>query len=285
MSARGRARTALLALVVSSAAAASPAAPAPGTPVPGASKPGALTAAVGARPIGGRPAIAAGRTTTATSPFENVSNRSQTPVSSRASADLGEIAAPGALVAAIGRTPSPGWIEYRVAALDAHRSPCCYGPYDDEARMQRGCALERRDDMYVGGDRDRGGDRAASAGPVELRVFLRRDAAGIDRVRAYGSDCPVDLGGASVATVGRVAASESLEVLEGLALDGSKVRDQAFVAMAHHRGAVPVLRAIVESDRPKGLRRQALFWLGQVGDDAAFEVFDELLAEPDMPKR
>lgn len=41
--------------------------------------------------------------------------------------------------------------------------------------------------------------------------------------------------------------------------------------------AIPALRKLVESDRPREVRKQALFWLAQVDDAAVLPVFDELL--------
>jgi hypothetical protein len=41
--------------------------------------------------------------------------------------------------------------------------------------------------------------------------------------------------------------------------------------------AIPALRGLVESGQPREVRKQALFWLAQVDDEAVLPVFDELL--------
>jgi len=177
------------------------------------------------------------------------------------------------LAAAIGKAEPGTWIEYRVPLIDPERSPCCWGSYRGEA-LRKGCSLDGRN--YSMGD-----DRAVGLPGGELRIFLKRGATGIDRVQAYGSDCPVDVEGASLVRAQGITPADSLKTLgQWIVEDDHKVRDGALMALSSHEGAVPVLRAVVESDRPKAIRRDALFWLGQVGDEAAFAVFDELLAEP-----
>jgi HEAT repeat protein len=61
------------------------------------------------------------------------------------------------------------------------------------------------------------------------------------------------------------------------------VRKKAVFALSKlpHDRAIPALRALVESDRPRAIRREALFWLAQTNDDAVLPVFDELLAPND----
>lgn len=176
---------------------------------------------------------------------------------------------------ALANAPAGSWIEYRVPLIDAERSPCCWGSYRGE-EMKRGCSLTGSN--YTLDDDD---GKAGYLRSGELRVFLRRDGDGLDRIQAYGADCPVDTATETVRLVEGIAPAESLKLLgDAIVDDSNKVRQGALVALSNHDGAVPVLRAVVESDRPKSIRRDALFWLAQVGDDAAFAVFDELLADP-----
>jgi HEAT repeat protein len=41
--------------------------------------------------------------------------------------------------------------------------------------------------------------------------------------------------------------------------------------------AIAALKTLVESSRSREVRREALFWLAQVDDDAVLPVFDALL--------
>jgi hypothetical protein len=52
------------------------------------------------------------------------------------------------------------------------------------------------------------------------------------------------------------------------------------MAIALHPGnrSVETLAAIVKNGTDRKIREEALFWLGQSGSDAAFDVFDRLLS-------
>jgi HEAT repeat protein len=43
--------------------------------------------------------------------------------------------------------------------------------------------------------------------------------------------------------------------------------------------SIPVLRALVESDRPRAIRKEAMFWLAQQDSPEAFAVFDRIFGK------
>jgi len=60
------------------------------------------------------------------------------------------------------------------------------------------------------------------------------------------------------------------------------VKEQAVFALSQqpHEAGVPALIRIARTHREPGVRRKALFWLGQSGDPRALALFEELLTKP-----
>ena len=101
---------------------------------------------------------------------------------------------------------SPGqWLSYEVPMQPGRRSPCCFD-WDNRRNASPGvCQLEDR--SWNVGHSD--SDPIAPAGSM-LRVLVRRDADGHDRLRAVGSECAIDAGAATVVEAGTLDADASL---------------------------------------------------------------------------
>ena len=84
--------------------------------------------------------------------------------------------------------------------------------------------------------------------------------------------------------LGQKAGKRSLEVLGNVIEkvdDDTEVQKQAVFAISQRPKdeAVPLLIKIAKTHRKAGVRKQAMFWLGQTGDDRALEFFKEILSK------
>ncbi len=154
---------------------------------------------------------------------------------------------------------SPGqWLSYDVPLQPGVRTPCCFDWDGHRSATPGVCRLGERDWNFGSSDRDplaEPGDR--------LRLLLRRDADGFDRLRVLGAECPIDAAGATIVEAGDVSTDASLAFLEPSLAGQRKQRGQALVAIAHHAGssADRLLASVSESNKSKDLRRDAVFWL------------------------
>lgn len=169
---------------------------------------------------------------------------------------------------------SPGqWLSYEVPMQPGRRSPCCFD-WDNRRNASPGvCQLEDR--SWNVGHSD--SDPIAPAGSM-LRVLVRRDADGHDRLRAVGSECAIDAGAATVVEAGTLDADASLAFI-ALSLQGSeKERSQAVMAIAHHAGAGAdrVLADAANGARAR-LRRDAAFWLANARGEFGFRTVRTLI--------
>jgi len=88
----------------------------------------------------------------------------------------------------------------------------------------------------------------------------------------------------SVFWLGQAAGDAATRDLADLVDDGDldrDVKEQAVFALSQQPrdAGVPALIRIARTHREPGVRRKALFWLGQSDDPRALAVFEELLTE------
>ena len=85
-----------------------------------------------------------------------------------------------------------------------------------------------------------------------------------------------------VAQAAGKAASEGLEELVTDDSDDNDVRESAVFAISQLRKdeGVPILIRIVRTHPDPGIRKKAMFWLGQSNDPRAISLFEELLLKP-----
>jgi hypothetical protein len=170
---------------------------------------------------------------------------------------------------------APGeWLDYEVPMQPGVHAPCCI-EWSGTRPQDAACRLDR--DTWNSGHRD--SDPVAPDG-ARLRVLLRRDATGFDRIRAIGGSCPLDVAGEHVVSMGSIEPERSVALLaDALADADRRVRHDAVAAIAHHAGAAAdaALRHGADSSRPRGLRRDAVFWLARNRGEAGFRSVRALL--------
>lgn len=111
----------------------------------------------------------------------------------------------------------------------------------------------------------------------------KRDDAGVDfLIKVAESDPDREVKKQALFWLGQKAGQRSLEAL-GKVVDGSdddtEVQKQAVFAISQRPKdeAVPLLIKIAKTHAKPEVRKQAIFWLGQTGDERALEFFKEVL--------
>jgi hypothetical protein len=155
-------------------------------------------------------------------------------------------------------TASDGWVAYHVPMVAGVDGPCCY--------LVRGGATHKGCDLDSGSwsfDSDHNDPAIAVDGT--LAVYLRVEHGRVERVRAVGASCPVQIAG----TVRRIDAADPASSVAMLSSLIDRKADDAdhhgLIALAYHAdtSATRALARRAEPSRPFKEREQALFWLGQ----------------------
>lgn len=174
------------------------------------------------------------------------------------------------------------WRLFEIPLLAGQGAPCCLdGDWRGARRGAQACGLDEQ-----GWNID--GDRPAPAGE-RLKVFVRRDrsaAAGIDRLRAFGSSCALTDAAAAVPVV-PLTETAATELLSGLARQrAQRVSSAAVAALALQDGdgAGAALAALTAGGEPRRVRRDAAFWLTQTRGAAGYAAVRQLLASPDADR-
>lgn len=168
-----------------------------------------------------------------------------------------------------------GWSRYRVDIQPGVASPCCYTADGAGELKRRGCNL---DNVATSVTLD---DRAADVGELRLDVYLKSESGRVTRVRALGSNCPIE-SNRPIRDVADVSAADSIALLRSLAgmTDGKRSSsDGSLSALAFHAGedATLALIEIADSDGPKSNRDSALFWLGQTRGEPGAKKLDAVI--------
>ena len=119
--------------------------------------------------------------------------------------------------------------------------------------------------------------------PSSNAMILFRVAGGaVERIREYASHCSVDGAGMSVTWIENVDPRSSIRFLETLIDD---THHQALVALAAHADgeATDVLEKLARSDRPTGIRGDALFWLGIARGRRGYEIVRSITTNLNEP--
>lgn len=170
---------------------------------------------------------------------------------------------------------APGeWLSYEVPLQPGVRAPCCFSWQGREVR-DGVCQLDREGGNF--GTRD---SEALPPAGSSLRVLLRRDAAGFDRVWAIDSGCAIDAGAARVVEADAASTDDSIALLQqALGATRRKHWSQAVAAIALHAGA-KADRTLLDASRaeqPRAVRRDAIFWLAQARGEPGFRAVRALL--------
>ncbi len=117
---------------------------------------------------------------------------------------------------------------------------------------------------------------------VNLLVMVRLADGEIQKIRTFSRDCELDAGGLPVYWWSSVNPGQSMDFLETLVRQerSTKMAESAVQAIAHH--ATPRADEMLEdfaSDRREDVAEQAIFWLGQSGDQRALAFFEKILLD------
>ena len=167
--------------------------------------------------------------------------------------------------------PADGWASWRVPAVAGAPDWCCFG---DRADQRRVCDLDARHGSY--------GTNSDDAPADHTIIYARFKAGQLERLRAYGPTCRVQTTQA-VADLGDVDVDTSARWLATQLAGGNGHGSDVLAALATHAGAVAQgeLVRIARSDSVRDNRKDALFWLAQVGDaQAESAIRAALKAEP-----
>jgi hypothetical protein len=177
------------------------------------------------------------------------------------------------------------WVGYGVKG-GRRQLICCWTSFESGYNPCRaGCALEsRKDDGSFSIS-----DHSDCSGGSGVRILYRVQNGKIRRIRTVSDSCPVDAGGMRVVWLEGVGAPESVALLEsliGTGMDGRGKDDDdspALPAIAVHADASAdaALKRLVAAGRPRELRKQAAFWLGNSRGAAGYETLRPLLSDPD----
>ena len=202
------------------------------------------------------------------------------------------------------QTAQGQWIAFSMPVVEGTRSPCCWhGQWSNFREV--GCSLEKQHESYG----------TASDSPLTENViaYARITQNEVRSLRVVGEQCPVEGNGATVTWLGRVNSAASLNWLEAVARSdhGDSLSFSALYALALHRskdaserlyalageadgelaeeavfaisqlpgetGTQMLLELARDQQKPREVRRQALFWLANSDDDEAVAALADLL--------
>lgn len=185
----------------------------------------------------------------------------------------------GTLRAILVAQAAAAWVGYAEPIVPGERRSCCWNEGG-------GCALEPR-----AGDR---GVTVASPqtvkleGPTHLVVLLRVENHETGKIRTFTPECDLDAGGLPLIWLTGVTPAESIRFLQsiaksdrGTARDEIRMTDSAVAAIALHANpeADQALEELAAPNQREGLRRQAIFWLGNSRSRRGFEVISRIVRE------
>jgi hypothetical protein len=197
-------------------------------------------------------------------------------------------------VRALVATPAkPHWIGWQVITVKEAGTSCCFDSMDEFNKSGGkcwGCELEDEGGVMIGTRSDdvTGGKSVNLEGPRAMSILLRAASGKIGRVRAFSESCGLDAGGLSFTWIENVPPTESLELLEKLALDtqaqdddGDSFADSATMAIAMHKDpqADLILTRLAAPGHDEDLREQALFWLGNTRGRKGYEILKQVVKE------
>lgn len=195
-------------------------------------------------------------------------------------------------ITAVGSSPEPVWIAWRVPMVNGDRSICSM--WVDDRYAVRGDLL----DSNPASPNTTGRPQVTPPASVSLEagtnlILLARLVDGrLERLRRVTDDCPVDANGRTVYTLTGITTAESLRFLEALtrgdALNVSERRQLAETAIASigvHRdpAADAILDRLVSASSDATLRRSAATALGSARGAHGFDTLRTLIASEKDP--
>ncbi|HSK77826.1 MAG TPA: HEAT repeat domain-containing protein [Thermoanaerobaculia bacterium] len=164
------------------------------------------------------------------------------------------------------------WVAYSVPMTTGQGRLCCY----DKGGATT-CHLK---------DHSRGWGSRDLDQPLRdprLKVLLRFEAGELAEIRSFSEDCPLDVGGSRLASLGNVKPEESVAYLSELAKAGSagygNPAAEAVLALAMHRNADSALEELASAPSPRKTREDALFWIGRTRGESGARFLAGLLRD------
>ena len=116
----------------------------------------------------------------------------------------------------------------------------------------------------------------------ELEIYVRMESGRPQDIRIPGWQCERNTPPVAE-KLGTISAAESAAWLGRFISPRSDVSTEAMAAISAHPGGegTRILRNVVQSDGNRKNREEAIFWLAQSEDDAAFAFLDALLTRAD----
>jgi HEAT repeat protein len=117
-----------------------------------------------------------------------------------------------------------------------------------------------------------------------MRIYARFESGTLAKLRALSPSCPVE-SASGISDLGTFAPGESVAWLQGVAAQDSRVAGDAMAVIAVHRGeaALGFLLDAAAGGGVDDLRRDAIFWLGQVRIGEASADIQHLMFNDDLP--
>jgi hypothetical protein len=170
--------------------------------------------------------------------------------------------------------PQNGWVSWRVDAVEGARDWCCFSS-DQPGGRAAICDLDSRNSNYS--------SDSESPPVAQVQLYARMKDGEVERVRAYGPDCPVKAQG-TITDLGSVSNDASARWLATQLAGRSERFSDALAALAMHGGATAedelarMASTVGEGER----RKDALFWLGHARGEAGVRRIEPLLlSDPD----
>lgn len=171
--------------------------------------------------------------------------------------------------------PKDGWVSWRVDAVEGAQDWCCFSG-DQRGGRAPICDLDSRNSNYSSSD--------SSPSVTHVQLYARMKDGEVERVRAYGPNCPVRAQG-TITDLGTVSTDASAHWLTTqLARRKDERSSDALAALAMHAGstAEDELARMAGAANEGERRKDALFWLGHARGEAGVRRIEPMLvSDPD----
>lgn len=192
----------------------------------------------------------------------------------------------------VDKTSEPIWVGYAERQVAGDRLLCCenYDVMRDKVRGRCGnCHLEARDDGTNVTSNDSGNVRLEEG--RRIVVLFRVEQKQIGKIRVVSEDCTLDAGGRNVIWLTGVKPAESVAWLEKFVAEKyaghgkHDMSEDALTAIAMHAdpAADRALESFVTADKPKELREQTAFWLGEARGKTGLAALEKMAKRDPSP--
>jgi len=183
----------------------------------------------------------------------------------------------GATIASLSRSGS-AWFGWKVPIKG--ETICCWNGDAGRPGCCGRCSLDGGDGLSINRD---SGDPGDPHGTGEMLLLVRIHEGHVNRVRYFGGGCAVDGQGNAIHILSNVTPENSIEYLRSQ-LANADHEGNLVAAISLHTSpkVVPLLIDLARHDPDHGIRRNAIFWLGQkAGVKAAGELRRAVDEDPD----